>query len=355
MIVLILILICLCCTIYWFICSKHTYRPNNGLKFPLPPQNVYPFKHRWMSFKSINSHYELTIIDNPTNTKLPCIHYIDENTTNKSDKNNICFLLLHGNPTWSFLYRKLIIKLTQNKYHCISLDYPGFGLSTAPEKYTFTAKEHTRIVLSFVKTLKLKNIIICAQDWGGPIGFNFAVETDANIIGFVIGNTWIKQKSKLQIGWYLGAMLFSSWIGQSLSFKFNFIANCILRHRIGFHHKLTEDIEYWYKIPFKNKNSRKGTWMFAKQVYGAKTEMFNNIENKITERYGKTIPILILWGTCDLALREKEINVFKNIFTDYQIIRLSESAHFWQEDQGDEAADLIVQWIKNKTGYVAFR
>ena len=75
------------------------------------------------------------------------VHYVDEGE-------GVPLLMLHGNPTWSFLYRKLISGLS-GTFRCIALDYPGFGLSTAPAGYTHTAAEHSAVVEGFVDQLGL--------------------------------------------------------------------------------------------------------------------------------------------------------------------------------------------------------
>jgi haloalkane dehalogenase len=70
------------------------------------------------------------------------------------------------------------------------LDYPGFGLSTAPAGYGFTAVEHPQVVQSFVEQLDLRDVTLMVQDWGGPIGFWVATRHPDWFRAFVIGNTW---------------------------------------------------------------------------------------------------------------------------------------------------------------------
>lgn len=83
---------------YWYKCSFKPYIFNNGLKFKLPPHSVYPFTHRWLSLTNFDH------IWHPKNCTDPCLHYIDEQPTNQAHhKNNLTFLFLHGNPTWSVI------------------------------------------------------------------------------------------------------------------------------------------------------------------------------------------------------------------------------------------------------------
>ena len=111
------------------------------------------------------------------------IHYVDEGK-------GPVILMLHGNPTWSFLYRKMINEL-KDEFRVIAPDYPGFGLSTSPLNYDFLPSTHSQIIEEFVSLLNLKDIILVMQDWGGPIGLNIATDNPELIKGMVFGTkTW---------------------------------------------------------------------------------------------------------------------------------------------------------------------
>src|SRR5881628_3583420 len=115
-------------------------------------------------------------------------------------------LMLHGNPTWSFLYRHLIFWLS-DRFRCIAVDYPGFGLSTAPPGYGFTPAEHAGVVEALIQRLDLTGITMMVQDWGGPIGFGVATRHPDRFGAFVIGNTWAWPKCDP------GTQLFSRALG----------------------------------------------------------------------------------------------------------------------------------------------
>ncbi|HEV8166950.1 MAG TPA: alpha/beta fold hydrolase [Actinomycetota bacterium] len=110
------------------------------------------------------------------------VHYIDEGQ-------GPVFLGLHGNPTWSFLYRHIVHGL-KDRFRCVALDYPGFGLSTAPAGYGYTVAEHARVVEGFVSQLGLEGVTLMVQDWSGPIGLSVAVRHPERFRAFVIGNTF---------------------------------------------------------------------------------------------------------------------------------------------------------------------
>src|SRR5712692_1269371 len=117
------------------------------LPFPVPPE-LFPVEHRFLDLDGAR------------------IHYVDEGSGET-------LLLLHGNPAWSFLYRKMIGAL-KDQFRCVALDYPGYGMSDAPPGYGFTPREHSAVLERFVDRLDLRDLTIMVQDWGGPIGFGFA-------------------------------------------------------------------------------------------------------------------------------------------------------------------------------------
>jgi haloalkane dehalogenase len=98
-------------------------------------------------------------------------------------------LMLHGNPTWSFVYREVIGSL-RDRFRCIALDYPGFGLSVAAPGYRFLPEEHSTVVVSFLDRLGLSHATLVAHDWGGPIGLHAAEQRPDKFERFVLANTW---------------------------------------------------------------------------------------------------------------------------------------------------------------------
>eukprot|EP01083_Nonionella_stella_P018806 52295_1 len=326
----------------WWRQSYDAYEPNRGLKFQPPPTYLYPFRHKWLSF-DVNSE-TMESVDDPQDTGLPCVHYIDEGSDKQKDKNDICFLMCHGNGSWSFLYRKMIQTISK-KYRCTAIDYPGFGLSTAPKDYTFSTRQQAKILIKVIETLNLNNIILVQQDWGGPTGFYAALHTQARIKGFVIGNTWCWRWNMMQRpGGYIFSALFGGFIGRSLGYGLNFGTRYFFRH--GFYKKVTKEIRYWYDIPFKKRNSRKGIWTWPAQILDAKP-LLREIEQGIPQKYGKTTPCLFCWASHDIAFKQCDLDKFKSIFIRHKVIHLEESGHFWQEDQGDEAAEYILKWVKD--------
>ena len=111
------------------------------------------------------------------------MHYVDEGGAGRP------ILFCHGNPTWSFLYRNVIIRLRRH-FRCIAVDYLGFGLSERPEAYGYTIEEHARCVGELVEYLQLDGFITMGQDWGGPVSIAVGTARAERVLGVILGNTW---------------------------------------------------------------------------------------------------------------------------------------------------------------------
>ncbi len=281
------------------------------------PRDLYPFESRYREVDECR------------------VHYIDEGS-------GPTLLFLHGNPTWSFLYRNLVLNLRES-FRCIALDYPGFGLSSARDGYAYTPAEHADIVERFVEDLELEDVTLTAQDWGGPIGLTVATLRPSNFAGFILGNTW---------AWPLNGIfhfeLFARVMGSSLARLWIRNANAFVNMMIpmGTASKLPADVMRAYREPFATRNDRLPTWVFPRQLLGSES-FLRQLENdlpKVTH-----LPALFLWGGGDFALRKSvELPRFERLFPEHQTVVLERARHFFQEDAPVEAARAIEGWMRNR-------
>lgn len=115
------------------------------------------------------------------------VHYIDE-----GPRQGPVALLLHGMPTWSYLYRDVIPPLVQAGYRCIAPDHLGFGRSDKPtDVHWYTIARHVEVLTSLMTALDLDDVTLVCQDWGGPIGLAQAVMMPSRFARLVIMNTWL--------------------------------------------------------------------------------------------------------------------------------------------------------------------
>ena len=183
------------------------------------------------------------------------VHYVDEGSGPP-------LLLMHGNPTWSFLYREMI-KGLRDRFRCIAVDYPGFGLSRAAPGYGYRPAEHADVLERLLLALDLREVTMMVQDWGGPIGFALATRNPERFKGFVIGNTWAWPKS--DPGTQLFSRVLGGPIGSYLILRRNFFIENILPNNVK-RRKLSEAVMAAYRGPFPTPESRRPLHVFPREI-----------------------------------------------------------------------------------------
>lgn len=259
------------------------------------------------------------------------IHYIDEGS-------GPTLLLLHGNPTWSFLYRGIIEQLREH-FRCIALDYPGFGLSHARAGYTYTPAEHAAIVEQFIVGLHLSDITVMVQDWGGPIGLGVAARYPERFRALVIGNTWAWPVND-DPHFSTFSRLLGGPVGYWLIRHFNVFVNVLIPAGIR-RHQVPRHVMRHYRLPFTSQAARIPTHIFPREILGSRAYLATVAAglSRLADH-----PALILWGDTDFAFRATEREQFEQRFARHQTVMLPNAGHFIQEDAPEEIAHHIQQW-----------
>jgi haloalkane dehalogenase len=258
------------------------------------------------------------------------VHYVDEGAGPP-------LLLLHGNPTWSFLYREIVIGL-RDRYRCIAPDHPGFGLSTAPPGYGFTPAEHSGILELLVQHLDLSGITMMVQDWGGPIGFGVAVRQPARFAGFVLGNTWAWPKS--DPGTQAFSRLLGGPIGRHLILQRNFFVEKAIPGSMRLKH-LPEEVMNAYRGPFPTPESRVPVHVFPREILRSRPWLAE-IDRSLPMLRDR--PALLVWPTKDVAFREPERRRWESQFPDHRTVMLEGAGHYIQEDAPEQIVAAIRDW-----------
>ncbi len=259
------------------------------------------------------------------------IHYVDEGQ-------GPVLLLLHGNPTWSFLYREIITRLREN-FRCIALDYPGFGLSYARTGYTYTPMEHTAIVEQFIVSQHLSRITLMVQDWGGPIGLGVATRHPERFRALVIGNTWAWPVND-DPHFRTFAQFLGGPVGRWLIQRFNVFVNVLIPSGIR-RHRVSRRVMQHYRHPFPSSTARLPTHIFPREILGSR-DYLAEVEAGLAHLSNH--PVLIVWGDSDFAFRDTEREQFEQRFPRHHTVILRNVGHYIQEDAAAEIADQIQQW-----------
>ena len=273
-----------------------------------PDRRLFPFESRWF--------------DSSAGT----VHYIDEGVGDP-------ILFLHGNPTWSFLYRGIIIRL-KKRFRCIAVDYPGFGLSEAPDNYGYTPADHAGVVRELVQHLGLQNLTIMGQDWGGPIGLRVALDEMPRLRALVMGNTWYWPIDTLMAKTF--AYIMSSAPLQSQILRRNLFVEKIMPMMVKY--ALAEEVMHHYREALSTPSRRVGAAEFPRQLIES-TLWLGELADEVRERLSN-VPILLPWGLHDPAFPQPYLERFREDFTVSQVLRL-DAKHYIQEDAPGEIAEAI--------------
>jgi haloalkane dehalogenase len=260
------------------------------------------------------------------------VHFVDEGR-------GPTLLMLHGNPTWSFLYRD-IIRGMRDRYRCVALDYPGFGLSRPAPEYDFLPASHAAVVEAFIESQDLGPLTMFVQDWGGPIGLWVAGRRPQLISALVIGNTWAwpvdGDPHFERFSAFLGGPL-----GRFLIRRLNLFVNLLIPMGVR-RRRLPRSVMRAYRGPFPTPTARKPTHVFPREIR-ASADFLRAVSAGLERLRDK--PTLLLWGDRDIAFRAKELHRFERELPGHRTVVLEGTGHYIQEDASAEIIENVLAFM----------
>jgi haloalkane dehalogenase len=261
------------------------------------------------------------------------IHYVDEGE-------GAPVVMVHGTPTWSFLYRRLIKDLSRD-HRVIAVDNLGFGLSDKPEGWSYLPEEHANNLAALIGALSLKDLVLVVHDFGGPVGLSYALDRPANVKGLVLFNTWM-WSLKDDPAAARASKLLGGPFGKFLYTRLNFSPRVLLKAAAGDRSKITKEVHRHYLAPFRNRRERVAPWVFARELM-ASGDWYERLwarRHRIKEK-----PTLILWGMKDRAFKEGDLGRWKSLFSNSRVVEFPEAGHFVQEEEGDESVAAVRHFL----------
>ena len=279
------------------------------------------------------------------------IHYLDEPSDGQET-----FLLLHGQPTSSYLWRNVIPHLAV-KGRVVVPDLIGMGQSGKPDiEYTF--QDHINYMNAFVEELGLEDIILVIHDWGSAVGFNYANIFPDNVKGIVFMEALISPISIDDVTPDFAQVLQLSFNGEEgdttlgTGWRFNAIDNQFIETVLpsAVLRSLSEQEMNEYRKPFLNIDDRKPLWQFPRQVpileFGDPENIAlvgNYFENYLTV---SETPKLLLYAEPGLLMNEQSGFFMQSIFPNLEIQSIGPGLHFIQEDQPHRIGLQINEWVE---------
>ena len=250
-------------------------------------------------------------------------------------------VMLHGEPTWGFLYRKLMPPLTEAGFRCVLPDLPGFGRSDKPiDDGWYSYDNHTAAVGSLLEELDLRDVTLVMQDWGGPLGLRIATtELPARVARLVAMDTGVfTGHQPMSEGW----LRFRDFVANNHDLP---IAPLI---KGACKQEPPSEVVAAYEAPFPVPESKAGARAFPAMIPLSPDEPGAAEGQAVAEALIRdTRPALLLWADSDPALPLDPVGrLVQSLFpTADELTVIEDASHFLQEDQGERIGRIVADWL----------
>ncbi len=269
------------------------------------------------------------------------IHYVDEGPTHAKP-----ILLMHGEPSWSYLYRHIIPMLAKNGYRVVAPDLVGFGKSDKPSKKSdHTYRKHVSWIEQWLKKIDLHNITMFCQDWGSLIGLRVAAQNKDRFSRIILSNGGLPAptlKTKMP-------KAFKKWRAFS---KYSPILPIGKIIQLGTYKTLPKYVIKGYTAPFPRNKYKAGARIFPSLVPMTPDDPETAPNQKAWEIFSKwDIPFLTAFSNKDPITRggaeifQRKIPGAKGL----NHITIKNAGHFLQEEKGEEISKIIIDFISSSS------
>ena len=266
------------------------------------------------------------------------INYIDE-----GNKTSLPTIFLHGNPTWSFFYRKLILSLSE-EFRCIAPDHLGCGLSDKPDlsNFTYDLRGHSENLVDLLKDLQIEKFNLVVHDWGGAIGLSAFRNNFKKINKLVLLNT---------------AAFSSKDVPKRIRFcRLPMIGEFFVRYLNGFagpatwmatNKKLSKTIKSGFLFPYQNWRDRIAVWRFVKDIPLENNHPSLSYLLKTDQCISKLnhIPTMACWGMKDFCFHGGFLREWKKRLPNLTVHEINNAGHYLLEDEFEYCERTITSFL----------
>ena len=268
------------------------------------------------------------------------MHYVD---VGEGDP----LVLLHGDPTWGYLYRHFLPPLA-TRARCIVPDHMGMGKSGVPAgPYPYRLRHHIDNLEAFILRLELRDITLAVHDWGGPVGLGFAIRHPSRLKRLILMNTWAFAQ------WPGGPLprlieLIRSPRGEAFIMGKNGYVQPALVGTTAHSNHLTETALDAYLAPFRTPESRLALLCWSRDIPvttgDASYAEMQQIQNGLTQF--RHLPVLLVWGMQDPVLPPTVLRIWQQLYPHATTHEIEEASHFLQEDAPERIAQAVEQFLE---------
>jgi haloalkane dehalogenase len=295
-----------------------------------PPSSLYPFASNW-----------LDLADGVR------LHYLDEGPRDAPP-----VLMVHGNPSWSFYYRNLVLSL-RDRYRCIVPDHVGCGLSGKPgdDRYDYTLRSRIDDLVRLLDQLQLEQPLrLVVHDWGGMIGFGWAVPRAHQVAACVILNTAAFPKPEAKkfpaALWLAGRTRPGEWLVRGGN---AFAAGAA---RVGFSKPVSAEVRAAYTGPYDSWDNRIATVRFVQDIPlkpgDPGMDLVEQTAAGLPAFAGK--PCLLAWGMRDFVFDHHFLARWQQLLPQAELEQLDDCGHYVLEDGGAALVRRISEFLDQHAG-----
>jgi len=264
--------------------------------------------------------------------------YLDEGTGDEA------VVMVHGNPTWSFYYRNIVLGL-RDRIRCIVPDHIGCGLSDKPQDFNYTLGEHIKNLRGLLDSLKLRKIHLIVHDWGGPIGLGAALMKPEQLGRVVILNTAafadtvVPARIRLCRVPVLGALLVRGFNGFAWPATWMSVTK-----------PLAPEVARGFTYPYNNWTNRIATHRFVVDIPSGKGAQSDQVLAQVEPKLEllKSKPVRILWGGKDFCFNRHYYDRWRQLLPQAQADYFDSAGHYVLEDETQRCVQEIRAFLVEK-------
>ena len=247
-------------------------------------------------------------------------------------------VFFHGEPTWSFLWRKVIPPVRDAGFRCIAPDLPGFGRSDKPiDMAWYTYDRHVASVAPLLEELDVRDATVVVHDWGGPVGLRLAVEHADRVSRIVILDTGLfTGHQKMTEAW----IAFRDFVERTEDLPVGFLVRGACKRDPG------DEVIAAYDAPYPTPGSKAGARAFPLMLPTSPEMPGAEAGQRVLDALrGDERPKLVLWADSDPVLTPQTGERFAAALGTEVHHVIENASHFLQEDAGPEIGRLIAEWL----------
>lgn len=267
----------------------------------------------------------------------PTLSYLDEGPKDAPQT----FLMVHGNPTWSFYYRNLVKEFSPQA-RCIVPDHIGAGLSDKPQDYDYTLSTHVENLDALTKHLDLGDVTLVIHDWGGAIGMGWAMKNAAKVRRLVVLNTAAFRSTTIPFS--INICRIPGFGALAIRGMNAFARAAVIRAATT---SLPKGVIRGYLGPYDSWANRIANLRFVQDIPmhpGVPSwPVLEKIEAGLAQF--KDRPMLICWGAKDFCFNDSFLATWREHFPDADVHRFEDAGHYVLEDAGERVVKLMREFV----------